>query len=572
MDKLCRSCKESISESARVCTYCGSPQTLFGHFAAALKWIGGIATVVSLVLAVNSLINLSQTQFEKREALHELADAADQLRDDGDYARAWALYSDAEKLDPGSRRVRRGQEVLAEEWLPNVQITGTETFTDIVNKALPVLMRALVRSDGTKKADFQALIGWSHYLEQRERRIQDTDVPGLYRRALELDPDNAYANTFLGHWYFSQDGEMEKGLAHFKQALDSGKHRLFVRDYQWSGLSNLKRQTGTGDEDHIVVRAEQLKMIHQMLVNDEPWVTGRSDRMPRETIEAYGQPYSPRYDWFDKVWPALQPEQHLQLVTTMAAEFSEDSYLWPLSQFLLGRIQEKLNNYDQALSSFQKLDARIAANDKLREPLDVALERLTGQQPAYVLLRTDPLAFHADSLVNKVFDNPDYALAISYFDELVSKVYYQQELDKVEPAVAALRAGSERVALWLEQHDGSQNGKDELIDAYWNLSGELGELLLYQRELDESVAQFKKLAEDARLRRWMQMDAYYNLACSLSLRSQTASAQQQDKQQAVASLLKTIEFGYNKWEHIKRDADLDAIRDHPEYIRVMTGR
>ena len=83
------------------------------------------------------------------------------------------------------------------------------------------------------------------------------------------------------------------------------------------------------------------------------------------------------------------------------------------------------------------------------------------------------------------------------------------------------------------------------------------------------------LAEDERLRRWMQMDAYYNLVCSFSLRSQTGedgAQRMEDKEQAVVSLLKTIESGYNKWEHIKRDADLDAIRDHPDYIRVMTGR
>jgi len=61
----------------------------------------------------------------------------------------------------------------------------------------------------------------------------------------------------------------------------------------------------------------------------------------------------------------------------------------------------------------------------------------------------------------------------------------------------------------------------------------------------------------------------------LSLRSLADSGEpqerEQDKEQAVANLLKIIEFGYNKWEHIKRDADLDAIRDHPDYIRVMTG-
>jgi len=236
-----------------------------------------------------------------------------------------------------------------------------------------------------------------------------------------------------------------------------------------------------------------------MLVNNEPWVAGRSDRMPRETIEAY------RHDWFDTVWPALEPEQHLQLVSTMAAEFAEGSFLWPLSQFLLGRIQEKLNNHQQALVHYQKLDAFLPANNKLREPVDTALERLTGQQPAYALLRTDPLSFHANSLANKAFDHPDYDLAMNYFDRLVIKIYDQQELDKVEPAIVALKTGSERVVQWLERFSGSEKAKHDLIDAYWNLSGELGELLLYQRELDDSVAQFKMLAEDPRLRRWMQM-------------------------------------------------------------------
>ena len=575
MDTLCRSCKKSIPEHARVCNYCGSPQTLFGHFAAALKWIGGIATVVSLVLAVSSLIDLSQTQIEKREALHELADAADQLRDDGDYARAWALYTDAERLNPGSRRVRRGQEILAEVWLPNVQLTGDETFTDIVNLTLPILMRALVRSEGAGKADFQALIGWAHYLEQRERRIQDADVPGLYHRALELDPDNAYANTFLGHWYLSQEGELDKGRAHFTRALDSGQHRSFVRDYQWSALSNLKRMTRTGDAKHIVVRGEQLKMIHQILVHREPWVIGRSDIMPREAIEAYGQPYRARYDWFEQVWPVLEPEQHLNLVSTMGKEFSEDSYLRAQAQFLIGRLHEKLNHREQALAAYQKLDAFLPAVDRLRVPLDAALERITGELPAYALLRTDPLAFHTNTLANKVFEHPDFALAMKYFDRLISRIYSEQELDKVEPAIAALKVGSARVASWLEPFEGLQDNRDDLIDGYWNLSGILGELLLYQRSLDESVAQFKMLAEDKRLRRWMQMDAYYNLACSFSLRSETGedgAQRMEDKEQAVVSLLKTIESGYNKWEHIKRDADLDAIRDHPDYIRVMTGR
>jgi len=194
------------------------------------------------------------------------------------------------------------------------------------------------------------------------------------------------------------------------------------------------------------------------------------------------------------------------------------------------------------------------------------------------LLRTDPLAFHANSLANKAFDHTDYTLAMSYFDELIGKVYDQQPHGKVEPAIAALKIGVERVALTLEQFSGSQKDKDDLIDAYWNLSGDLGELLNYQGSLDEAVTLYKILAEDQRLRRRMQMYAYYNLAGSLSLRSLTdlgvPQEREQDKEQAVASLLKSIEFGYedNDWEYLKSDTNFNAIRDHPDYMRVMTGR
>lgn len=575
MAAKCRSCGRTIASNARVCGFCKAPQTFSARLTSALKWLGGIATVVSIVLAVNSLVGFYGGFLEKREAVQELAAAADQLRDDGDYARAWSLYEEAREMDPGARIVRRGQEALVEAWLPNVHITGDETFTDIVNKTLPVLMRALVRSAGEKKADFQALIGWAHYLEQRERRIKDADVPGLYAKALQMNPENTYANTFLGHWYISNEENLEMGLSHFRQALNTGLYRSFVRDYQWSALSNMKRSTSTGDDEHIAVRREQLKMIHEMLVLEEPWVTGRSDNFPQEAIEAYGQPYRPRYDWFEKVWPALEPEQHLQLLRRMQAAFKPDSLLSTQAHYLLGRTLEKMNSRAEALAVYQALDEVLTANDRFRAPLDKALERLTGQLPRYALLRDDPLSFHARTLEQEAFDHPDFKLALDYFDDLVSRVYYQQELDKVARATDALSQGAERLKSLLDKPGEPSRQQDDLLDAYWQLASSMGALLLYQRSLDEAVTVYERLAQDARLRRWMHIDARYNLACALSLRSNIEAGSQQyalDRERSVASLLESIKLGYDDWNHIKRDTDLDAIRDHPEYLRIMTGR
>jgi hypothetical protein len=573
MDSLCRSCQQALPKAARVCPNCGSPQSTLARLSAALKWAGAIATVVSLLLGVSSLIGLSQNSLEKREAVEEISAAADQLRDDGDYARAWQLYDQAAALDPGSRRVRRGQEQLAQRWLPHVHITGNETFTDIVNLTLPVLMRALVNAKGEEAADIQALVGWAHYLEQRERPVRDANVPGLYRRALQLDAGNAIANLFLGHWYISQEEDLDKGMMHFQRALDSGKHRALVRGYQWSALSNLKRSTSMGSEKHIALRRQQLRMMFEMLSNEEPWVTARSDSMPNETISAYGQPYRPAYDWFDAVLPTLTAEQHLQLLTAMMPLLGPSQSTQASAKFLLARLYEYAQQSKQALAIYQQLDDTLTATDNYREPVDQALERLTGTPGRYRLLREQPLLFHSQSLSRLRYSDKDFIRAVNYFTELPSDIQGSYEGDSIEPAIATLTQASLRLEQWLMPVTAEEQQR-ELVELYWKINEAKGKLLLHSRALPRSIDLYKQLASDDRLRTWMLIDANYQLACAYSLQSiSVVSAEQtRTKQQAVAALLKSIKLGYEGWQHIKRDSDLDAIRDQAEYRRIMSGR
>jgi tetratricopeptide (TPR) repeat protein len=57
---------------------------------------------------------------------------------------------------------------------------------------------------------------------------------------------------------------------------------------------------------------------------------------------------------------------------------------------------------------------------------------------------------------------------------------------------------------------------------------------------------------------------YYNFACAYAILGKT--------NEACNYLKKSIERGYNQWEHIKKDSDFDSLRDNACYIEIMQGR
>ena len=60
---------------------------------------------------------------------------------------------------------------------------------------------------------------------------------------------------------------------------------------------------------------------------------------------------------------------------------------------------------------------------------------------------------------------------------------------------------------------------------------------------------------------WDKALIYYNLACEHSLLNQ--------KEQAINSFEKAIEFGWSNYQHAKKDSDLDNIRNEKNFITTM---
>ncbi len=92
---------------------------------------------------------------------------------------------------------------------------------------------------------------------------------------------------------------------------------------------------------------------------------------------------------------------------------------------------------------------------------------------------------------------------------------------------------------------------------------------LRQRDLDGAERRYKKLLkkldEDETLAepmlRRLKSYAHYNLACTYSRDQQT--------EDAVSELAKSLDCGFWGWKHMKKDSDLDNIRDDEGYRRAI---
>ncbi len=245
----CRFCLGPIHPDAKICPACLSPQTtsIYASAGNILKWFGGIAAVVSLIIGVTQVSSIVQSWSEKRQAVEELVQAS-YLRDKaGDYQAAWQLMEDALKLDPSSALARKKQVFLAMKWLR--YLNRGFGFSDdkkkdlVIKTILPVLYRGAVIKDSTLAADTLAHIGLAGFIQGTKQRIYRINPLTQYEQALDKDPANVYGHTFIGQWIiYKQRREeceqetLDKALHHFSAALATGKDHHYVQEAKFTSL------------------------------------------------------------------------------------------------------------------------------------------------------------------------------------------------------------------------------------------------------------------------------------------------------------------------------------------------
>jgi hypothetical protein len=355
------------------------------RFATLLKWVGGVTAILSLVFALHQITKLVSDVRERQRNTAELYKVGKLQQAAADYAGAWASFEQGLKAaEPGGqlakltgqlgkerRQLREAQEDLAMEWLENVRVRVSpgETFSDVVDKLVPVLNRGIANSSGARKADMLAHLGWANFLRWRDGK-RELNPEQQYRQALEVDPPNPYAHSFLGHWklWTRREASLQDAREQFSAALASGRARDFVRRMQLSAMENLGQE---GEE-------EFLRLVNEMRKNNEKIDASTS----RRVYGIYSSACFPRNpDRFAKVFAAVPIAEHLAMFRALFYGGDFDKWKALQRDACLAALLEAAGQREEALRVWVTLRRGFSPADRdWRDRADAAIKRLSSQR------------------------------------------------------------------------------------------------------------------------------------------------------------------------------------------------
>ena len=215
-------------------------------------WIGAaLVALAATVAATGWYVHQRQQRADARQQAHERLATAEQMRNlaqasayaaeieaagslcaGGDRETAWGTFDDLWLRAPSPSAKAAAQSAQAEcgmAWLRELEISGYEKYVGIAQVVMPVLGRELGSAqEGARRGDLEAHLGWADFLRSPNGRPTAAAF-AHYRRAVEADAQNPYANAMWAH-NAAQRGDSDDAVAaRFDTALASGRETAFVR-------------------------------------------------------------------------------------------------------------------------------------------------------------------------------------------------------------------------------------------------------------------------------------------------------------------------------------------------------
>ena len=374
--KFCVACYESIHGKAAKCRYCGTAQNPqpWNSIARALKWMGGITAVISLVLGTLQINGLFSDWQERKVAVSQLISAAALQTDSSDYKGAWKLIDEALSLNPSSLSARQQQMTTAMAWLRNIQVQGNDTFSYIADKLLPTLYLGSVNENANVAANALTHIGWANYLRTSEG-VSGLEVGEYYRRALNIDPGNVYAHVMLGYWVLSpvnkdpdSDADLVLAKLNFSAALGSDQDHEFVRKLQLSAL----RQARHGS----IVQVEFVRVAQEIM--QENGTLSQSNRAGvflalQDIIASNKSTDKSAASAINQLTEELSPAAILVLFEWL--DYNKNT---PNGILINARMEARAGNLESAVSYYQALINTTATSSSNKEIAQQEINRLSA--------------------------------------------------------------------------------------------------------------------------------------------------------------------------------------------------
>jgi hypothetical protein len=286
----------------------------------------------------------------------------------------WQARARTLAAEPGDVPTLDAQADCGMVLVAHARTTGNEArFRDVVDPITPVLYQALETAGGARAADLLAHLGWADFLRSRDG-VGGLRPESFYRRSIEQDPANPYANAMWSHWILWQHGALAEAQARFQRALASGLEREYVRSLQIVALMLFSDAP---------LEFEAVRVANEMRGNGEPVPT---NDIERRIWSKYWNLYyrhllgGRRQDAFLAILP---PAEHLATFRWLFPESQmppDKLHLWVL---FLATFQERNGERLAARSNYAWLRSALLsepASGRVLEQTEEGLRRLSRSQ------------------------------------------------------------------------------------------------------------------------------------------------------------------------------------------------
>ena len=295
--RMCIGCCQPIHASARVCPHCRSVQTRnrWHTLGGAMKWIGGITALLSLIFGMVQLNTLIRDKINRDRAVDELIDAARYQAEADDLDGAWSLAEQAMQLNPVAPGIRWLQVELAMQQVRKINRVKRDHWKETAKTLIPVLHRGVFYGTPRQRADVLAHLARANsILYWHGDTWVDADLH--FKQALELDPENVFAHVYYGALILDKEDhkyneeKMALAMEHFRRAVQSG------REYQWARGLQVNRLTA------FLSRNDHTPKCHPQIGSELIAIGEQLKNNPAELPKWIYSALVEKFDFIDKQW------------------------------------------------------------------------------------------------------------------------------------------------------------------------------------------------------------------------------------------------------------------------------
>ena len=251
-------------------------------------------------------------------------------------------------------------------WVENVKVPQGKTFSDIVDKLVPILTRGAAGAGGVRKADLLAHLGWAYFFKARDASLSLDEPVRLnierhYREALEIDRGNPYAHVHWGHLIIWAKKNPDDAIRHFSSAVASGRALPYVRRVQLAALYNFHDMDG-----------EFLRAVNDMVKNSE-----KVDANTRSHVLGIYYFALNSNKNLQQLIAAVPAAEQIAMIRVLFYDADFDRSKIPTREASLAMLQEAAGLRDEALKTWQLVRSDFPTNTYVTIRADASIKRLS---------------------------------------------------------------------------------------------------------------------------------------------------------------------------------------------------